>query len=144
MAEKVEVILGGFGGQGIVLMGTVLGAAAVKQGLWASGANSYGAQARGSACKAEVIISPEPVDYPKVMEAAVIGVPHERWGETVRAVVVPKRGELLTEEEIIAHCRSLLPSHKKPTSVVFVDSLPRGTFGGKVLKRVLKEMYGKP
>jgi len=82
--------------------------------------------------------------HPKVMEAAVIGVPHERWGETVRAIVVPKRGEVLTEEEIIAHCRGLLPSHKKPTSVVFVDSLPRGTFGGKVLKRVLKEMYGKP
>lgn len=81
--------------------------------------------------------------HPKVMEAAVIGVPHERWGETVRAIVVPKRGETLTEEEVIAHCKKLLPSHKKPTSVVFVDSLPRGTFGGKVLKRVLKEMYGK-
>lgn len=82
--------------------------------------------------------------HPKVLEAAVIGVPHERWGETVRAIVVPKKGEVLTEEEIMAHCRNHLPGHKKPTSVVFVDSLPRGTFGGKVLKKLLRERYGKP
>lgn len=72
MGERVEILLGGFGGQGIVLMGAILGAAAVKQGLWASGANSYGAQARGSACKAEIIISKEPIDYPKVMEADLL------------------------------------------------------------------------
>lgn len=81
--------------------------------------------------------------HPKVLEAAVIGVPHERWGETVRAIVVPKKGETLTQEEILAHCRQHLAAHKKPTSVVFVESLPRGTFGGKVLKRVLRELYGK-
>jgi len=48
----------------------------------------------------------------------------------------------LTEQEVIDHCRKHLASYKKPTSVVFVDQLPKGTFGGKVLKRVLREKYG--
>lgn len=68
MAEKVQVCFGGLGGQGIVLMGTVLGAAAVKEGNWAAGSNSYGAQARGSACRAEVVVSSHPVDFPRVMK----------------------------------------------------------------------------
>ncbi len=84
------------------------------------------------------------VSHPKVKEAAVIGIPHERWGQTVRAIVVPKKGEEITQEEILAFCRNRLASYKKPTSVVFVEELPRGSFGGKVLKRVLRELHGKP
>lgn len=72
MAERVELCFGGFGGQGIVLMGTLLGSAAVKEGLWAAGSNSYGAQARGSACKAEVVLSSKPVDFPRVVEADLL------------------------------------------------------------------------
>jgi 2-oxoglutarate ferredoxin oxidoreductase subunit gamma len=64
--------LGGFGGQGIVLAGLLLGHAAVMDGRWASGANSYGAQARGSACKAEVVLSDSPVDFPHVLEPDVL------------------------------------------------------------------------
>jgi acyl-CoA synthetase (AMP-forming)/AMP-acid ligase II len=82
--------------------------------------------------------------HPLVDEAAVIGVPHEKWGESVRAIVVPKKGSSLTEEMILEHCRSHLAGHKKPTSVVFVEELPKGTFGGKILKRILREKYGKP
>ena len=67
--EKTEVRFGGYGGQGIVLMGGLLGQAAVLDGLWAAGSNSYGAQARGSACKSEVVLSVSPVDYPHVMAA---------------------------------------------------------------------------
>ncbi|MBW1680448.1 MAG: AMP-binding protein [Deltaproteobacteria bacterium] len=81
--------------------------------------------------------------HPDVAEGAVIGVPHEKWGESIRAVVVPRKGAQLTEEVVIDHCRRHLASHKKPTSVVFVDELPKGTFGGKVLKRVLREKYGR-
>lgn len=84
------------------------------------------------------------MSHPQVKEAAVIGVPHERWGQTVRAIVVPKKGEFLTQEEIFSYCRDRIASHKKPTSVVFLEELPRGSFGGKVLKRVLRELYGKP
>jgi acyl-CoA synthetase (AMP-forming)/AMP-acid ligase II len=80
----------------------------------------------------------------QVDEAAVIGAPHEKWGETVRAVVVPKKGSDLTEDVLLAHCGKHLAGYKKPTSFVFTDHLPKGTFGGKVLKRLLREKYGRP
>jgi fatty-acyl-CoA synthase len=84
------------------------------------------------------------VTHPGVQEAAVIGVPHPKWGETVRAVVVPRPGQIVTPEEIIDHCKSRLASHKKPTSVVFAESLPKGSFGSKVLKKILRDQFGQP
>ena len=82
--------------------------------------------------------------HPEVEEAAVIGVPHEKWGESIRAIVIRKKGSWLTQEMVLAHCRERLAGFKKPSSVVFVDSMPKGTFGGKVLKRALREKYGEP
>ena len=80
---------------------------------------------------------------PKVDEAACIGVPDEEWGEQPRAIVVLKPGESATEEEIMEHCRDRLAGFKRPRSVVFVDCLPRNPMG-KVLKKELREKYGKP
>ena len=80
--------------------------------------------------------------HPNVAEAAVIGVPHAKWGEAVKAVIVAQKGKMLTEKEIVDHCKDHLASHKKPTAVVFVDSLPK-TAIGKVMKNVLREQYGK-
>ena len=92
-------------------------------------------------------IAPEEVEavlhsHPKIEEAAVIGVPDEEWGEQPRAVVVLKKGETATPEEIMEHCRARMASFKRPRSVVFTDELPRNPMG-KVLKRVLREQYGK-
>jgi fatty-acyl-CoA synthase len=81
--------------------------------------------------------------HPDIVEGAIIGVPHPKWGESIRALVVPKKGAGLTEEAVIDHCLHHLASYKKPTSVIFVEELPKGTFGGKILKRVLREKYGK-
>ncbi len=93
------------------------------------------------------LISPEELEmvlhsHPKVEEAAVIGVPDEEWGEVPKAVVVLKRGEKATPEELMEYCRAKLASFKRPRSVVFVDELPRNPMG-KVLKRVLREQYAK-
>jgi acyl-CoA synthetase (AMP-forming)/AMP-acid ligase II len=92
-------------------------------------------------------IAPEEVEaairsHPKVDEAAVIGVPDEEWGELPKAIIVLKKGETATAEEIMEHCRQKLASYKRPRYVVFVDELPRNPMG-KVLKRVLREQYGK-
>jgi len=69
MGEVKQVILCGFGGQGIVLAGTLLGYAAFKDGRWVSGTNSYGAAARGGECESEVVISDRPITFPHVIEA---------------------------------------------------------------------------
>ena len=80
--------------------------------------------------------------HPAVAEVAVIGVPHPRWQEVGRALVVLKEGQALEEAEIIEFCQGKLAKYKIPKSVVFVDALPR-TAAGKVLKRELREMYGQ-
>ncbi|MFH1350960.1 MAG: long-chain-fatty-acid--CoA ligase [Pseudomonadota bacterium] len=77
-----------------------------------------------------------------VKECAVIGVPHKTWGETVKAVVVLKQGMTATAEEIIQVCKENLASYMKPTSVDFVEELPKAPTG-KILKRVLRERYWK-
>lgn len=79
---------------------------------------------------------------PKVAEAAVIGVPHERWGMCCTAVVKLKEGEEATEVEIIECCRAELAAFQVPKKVDFVTEFPT-TLTGKILKRVLREQYKK-
>lgn len=82
--------------------------------------------------------------FPKVEEAAVIGVPDLEWGQQIRAVVKLKKGETATEKEIIDFLRNKLAAYKRPTSVVIVDDELPKTSTGKILRRVLKEKFGKP
>ena len=80
--------------------------------------------------------------YPKILEAAVIGVPDEKWGESVKALIVLKGGQTSNQDEIVEHCRKRLAGFKIPSSVSFVPELPKNT-SGKILKWVLREEYWK-
>jgi acyl-CoA synthetase (AMP-forming)/AMP-acid ligase II len=80
---------------------------------------------------------------PKVKDVAVIGIPHEKWGEQVAAVVVLHEGSSATEQEISDYCRGKIAGYKVPKKVIFIkdDEMPRSG-AGKILHRMLREKYG--
>lgn len=78
--------------------------------------------------------------HPQVAEVAVIGVPDDRWGETIKAVVVSRSGEIIDSEELVNFCRDQLARYKTPTSFDFVKELPRNA-SGKILKKDLRAPY---
>jgi long-chain acyl-CoA synthetase len=81
-------------------------------------------------------------DHPKILEACAVGVPDEYRGETIKAFVVVKPGESLTEAEIIEYCRERLAAYKAPKRIAFLDELPKSAVG-KILRRELRAMEAK-
>lgn len=77
-------------------------------------------------------------DHPKIVEACVVGVPHDYRGETVKAFVVCREGETLTEEEVTIYCREKLAAYKVPKEIEFLEELPK-TAVGKILRRELRD-----
>jgi len=89
-------------------------------------------------------ISPREVEevlhtHPLIVDAAVVGVAEDVWGEAVRAFVVMQEGAELTEADVVQHCKRNLASYKKPKYVSFVDDIPRNP-SGKIVKTKLREM----
>jgi long-chain acyl-CoA synthetase len=79
---------------------------------------------------------------PRVAEAVVVGLPHERWSEAVTAVVVPKPGEQIDAAGLIAAMKTRLDGFKVPKSVIVTDQLPK-TSTGKIRKNVLRAEHAK-
>jgi O-succinylbenzoate-CoA ligase len=82
------------------------------------------------------------MSHPQIVEAAVIGLPSEKWGESPLAIIV-RRDETLTAAEVMEFCRGRLAGYKRPQVVEFVDTIPRNP-SGKILKRVLREEFPGP
>jgi long-chain acyl-CoA synthetase len=101
----------------------------IKDMIVSGGENIYPAELEGALA-----------GHPGVADVAVIGVPDERWGEAVKAIVVSRPGSGLTEEALIEWSRSRLAGFKRPRSVDFVQAIPRNPTG-KILKRELREPY---
>ena len=80
--------------------------------------------------------------HPKVKDVAVIGVPHEKWGEAVHAVVVLHQDQRVTESDILDWCKDRIAGYKRPKSISFIteEEMPR-TATGKLLHRVLRNRY---
>jgi len=81
------------------------------------------------------------IRHPAVGQVAVVGVPDERWGEKVVAVVVLANGKTASEADLIAHCRTLIAGYKVPKAITFSDNLPM-TPSGKVLKTAIRARLG--
>jgi long-chain acyl-CoA synthetase len=82
------------------------------------------------------------ITHPDVAECAVIGVPSEKWIETVKAIVVLAPGRTAAADILIAYCKARLAGYKCPTSIEYVDFLPR-TPSGKVIKQQLRDRYSQ-
>ena len=79
-------------------------------------------------------------NHPAVQDVAVIGIPHEEFGEQIKAFCEINRNVTVTEKELIEYCRGQLASYKRPRSIEFVDELPKNTVG-KITKNELRKAY---
>ena len=79
--------------------------------------------------------------HPAVQECAVVGIPHDEWVETVHAIVVPRKGNVLTEDELLSHCRELIAGYKSPRSIEFRSEPLPISGAGKILKNELRAPY---
>jgi acyl-CoA synthetase (AMP-forming)/AMP-acid ligase II len=78
--------------------------------------------------------------HPAVADCAVFGIPDQRWGEAVKAMIVLKPGQSVSPEEIIAYCGKYLAGYKRPKVVSFVEDLPR-TSSGKIMKKKVRDEH---
>jgi fatty-acyl-CoA synthase len=81
-------------------------------------------------------------DHPRVASAAVVGLPDEKWGERVTALIVPRGEDPVDEKELLAYCREMMSNYKVPRQFEFLDSFPVGPTG-KILKMELQARYSK-
>jgi fatty-acyl-CoA synthase len=101
----------------------------IKDMIISGGENIYPAEVESALC-----------DHPDIAEAAVIGIPDDKWGEAVKAIVVMKPGKTASAADIINFTRERIAGYKTPRSVDFIEALPRNP-SGKILRRHLRDPY---
>lgn len=142
MSGIIQVRLAGFGGQGVVLAGMLLGQAGVMEGKYISGSNSYGAQARGSGCKSEILFSDGPIDFPHLITADIFvamsqgsyNLYYREMNEST-GFILYDQGQVIPKSEI--HVRQIgIPAteyalkkikNKQMTNIVFLGALIEST-----------------
>lgn len=102
MGPIKQAVLCGYGGQGIVLAGTILGQAAFNDGKWVSGTNSYGAAARGGSCRAEVVISDRPIIFPYVSEIDILIAMYQTAYSKYIGQVKPEEGVVIYDDGFVS------------------------------------------
>jgi 2-oxoglutarate ferredoxin oxidoreductase subunit gamma len=150
MSGIIQIRWSGFGGQGVVLAGVLLGEAGAIDGRYVSGSNSYGAQARGSGCKAEIVFSDGPIDFPHLIHADILvamsqGAYNEYCGDMKegglilydQGQVTPREGLNIRQIGIPATESALNRlKNKQVTNIVLVGSLIETT---KIVSREAME-----
>jgi len=102
MADVKQIIVCGFGGQGVVLAGTILGYAGINDGKWVAGSSSYGSQARGGYARSGVVISDKPIDFPHVIEADVLVAMSQSAYDKYIECVDRENGMVIYDEPLVS------------------------------------------
>lgn len=103
MAEiSTQVRLCGFGGQGIILAGTILGYASINDGKWVAGSSSYGSAARGGSCRSDVIISDKLISFPHVIMADILIAISQKAYDVYLKDIRPEGGIVIYDEQMVA------------------------------------------
>lgn len=142
MGQIKQVILCGFGGQGIVLAGTMLGQAAFNDGKWVSGTNSYGAAARGGACQAEVVISDRPISFPHVIEADILVAMYQTAYDKYIGEVKHEEGVVIYDERFAPKEIKGLKYVSIPATRTAIEELNREIVGNVIILSAAVEMTG--
>ncbi len=135
-----QVRFSGLGGQGIVLMGEILGEAAVLDKKYVGQISSYGAEARGSACKADVVISDSWIDYPVVTEADVLACMSQGTYDLHKKKVAPSKGIIFLDDQLVKADSSLplkqiiIPATEKALKELGTQMVANIVFLGAVVK----------
>ena len=135
-----QVILCGFGGQGIVLAGTILGQAAFSDGKWISNTNSYGSAARGGACRSEVVISDKPIIFPYVVAADTLIAMYQTAYNQYIERVKPGDGVVIYDEWVTPKQIKDLEQVGIPATETAVEALGNGTVANVIILSAAVEM----
>ena len=142
MVPIKQVILCGFGGQGIVLAGTMLSQAAFNDGKWVSSTNSYGAAARGGACRAEVVISGKPTIFPYVIAADMLIAMYQTAYNKYIGRVKHDEGVVIYDERFAPKEMEGLKYVGIPATRAAIEELNKGIAANIIILSAAVEMTG--